>query len=69
MKRLLEVKERLMETVYCEIMEHLENVDTNELGEAIDMIKDIEEAIYYCTKTKMLEHEEVLESHNNKLTN
>lgn len=65
MKRLLEVKERLMESIYCEVMEHLENVNTKELGEAIDMIKDIEKAIYYCTKTKMLEHEEMSDSHNN----
>ena len=64
MKRLLEVKEKLMESIYCEIMEHLGEVNTKELGEAIDMIKDIEEAIYYCTKTKMLEHEEKIESHD-----
>jgi len=26
----------------------LEEVDTEELGDAIDMIKDLSEAIYYC---------------------
>ena len=30
----------------------IREVDTKELGEAIDMIKDLEEAIYYCTVTK-----------------
>jgi len=29
-------------------------VDTEELGEAIDMIKDLEEAIYYCTVTEAM---------------
>jgi hypothetical protein len=32
-------------------MENLDCVDAKELGEVIDMIKDIEEAIYYCTVT------------------
>lgn len=33
---------------------HLETVKTDELGEVIDMIKDLEEAIYYCAKTEHL---------------
>ena len=33
---------------------NLEEVDTEELGEAIDMIKDLEEAIYYCTVTEAM---------------
>ena len=33
---------------------HLNEVDTEELGEAIDMIKDLEEAIYYCTVTEAM---------------
>ena len=33
---------------------HLESVDTKELGEAIDMIKDLEEAMYYCAITKAM---------------
>ena len=33
---------------------NLEEVDTKELGEAIDMIKDLEEAIYYCTVTEAM---------------
>ena len=36
-------------------MTHLETVDTKELGEAIDMIKDLSEAIYYCTITEAME--------------
>ena len=30
-------------------MTHLEEVDAKELGEVVDMIKDLEETIYYCT--------------------
>lgn len=37
---------------------HLETVDTKELGEAIDMIKDLEEAMYYCVITKAMEERE-----------
>ena len=33
---------------------NLESVDTEELGEVIDMIKDLEEAIYYCTVTEAM---------------
>lgn len=34
---------------------NLQNVDAKELGEAIDMIKDLSEAIYYCTITDSME--------------
>ena len=34
---------------------NLDNVDAKELGEAIDMIKDLSEAIYYCTITHSME--------------
>ena len=33
---------------------NLNEVDTEELGEAIEMIKDLEEAIYYCTVTEAM---------------
>lgn len=33
---------------------NLDEVDTKELGEAVDMIKDLEEAIYYCTVTEAM---------------
>lgn len=36
---------------------NLNEVDTEELGEAIDMIKDLEEAIYYCTVTEAMNHQ------------
>lgn len=34
---------------------NLQAVDTKQLGEAIDMIKDLSEAIYYCTITESME--------------
>lgn len=36
-------------------MGNLQNVDAKELGEVIDMIKDLEEAIYYKTITEAME--------------
>ena len=33
----------------------LDKTDTKELGEAVDMIKDLAEAIYYCTITEAME--------------
>ena len=35
-------------------MNHLERVDAKELGECIDMIKDLEEALYYNTITEAM---------------
>ena len=51
------MKDKLICCVYDQ-MSHLETVDTKELGEAIDMIKDLSEAIYYCTITKAMEEKE-----------
>lgn len=55
--RLKHVKETLMCAVEAQ-MYNLEEVDTKELGEAIDMIKDIEEAMYYCSVVKAMEDSE-----------
>lgn len=52
-KRLEHIKETLMCAVEMEIC-NLGEVDTKELGEVVDMIKDIEEAIYYCTVTEAM---------------
>ena len=53
MKRLYHIKETLLDEIQSQLG-HLDCVDTKELGEAIDMIKDLEEAIYYCTITKAM---------------
>ena len=48
MERLKMMKESLMNCVQSQ-MGDLKHTNAQELGEAIDMIKDLEEAIYYCT--------------------
>ena len=54
---LKEMKSSLMKCVESQ-MDHLKEVDTKELGEAVDMIKDLSEAIYYCTITDSMEKAE-----------
>lgn len=49
MHRLTEIQKCLISMVECQ-MAHPDQVDTEELGEVIDMIKDISETKYYCTK-------------------
>lgn len=53
MKRLCEMKNCLINVAQSQ-MSNLQNCDAEELGEVIDMIKDIEQAIYYCTITKTM---------------
>lgn len=55
MHRLKQMKETLMNCVQTEINGHLDQADAKELGEAVDMIKDLSEAIYYCTITEAME--------------
>ena len=57
MERMKSIKETLLNRVLAETL-HLDSVDTKELGEVIDMIKDMEEAIYYCTITKAMNEKE-----------
>lgn len=57
MERLIQMKEMITCAVEGQ-MAHLDSVDTKELGEAIDMIKDLAEAIYYCTVTEAMEAKE-----------
>lgn len=51
MEEIQEMKKKLIEYVWIR-MSDLENMNTSELGEAIDMIKDLSEAAYYCSMTK-----------------
>lgn len=52
-ERLKCMKETIMDAIEMQLWD-LDEVDTKELGEAIDMIKDLEEAIYYCTVTETM---------------
>jgi hypothetical protein len=53
MERLKHIKETLLGCIEGQ-MGHLDTVDTEELGDVVDMVKDLEEAIYYCTITKAM---------------
>lgn len=57
MERLKHMKEMLIAQVEGQLG-NLQQVDAEELGEVIDMIKDLDEAIYYCTVTKAMEDSE-----------
>ena len=52
-KRLEHMRETFMTCVEGELC-NIEQADAKELGEVVDMIKDIEEAIYYHTITKAM---------------
>ena len=51
------MKEQLMNCVQGQLGD-ISKVDAHELGEAVDMIKDLAEAIYYCTITESMEKSE-----------
>ena len=53
-ERMKMMKETLMNCVSGQLGD-LSSVDAKELGEAMDMIKDLSEAIYYCTITESME--------------
>jgi ribosomal protein S18 len=51
MDRLYKLKDDILSCVENQVKSNLRDVDTKELGEAVDIIKDLSEAIYYCTIT------------------
>ena len=57
-KRMHEMIETLTEVAKCEIDKGIENVDTKEMGEVADIIKDLSEAMYYRTITVAMEDSE-----------
>lgn len=57
MEQLKHMEEVLMGCVQAQLS-HLDTVDTEELGQAIDMIKDLEQAKYYCSIVKAMEEAE-----------
>ena len=57
MEQLKHMKEMLTGCVQSQLS-HLDTVDAKELGEAVDMIKDLSEAIYYCTITEAMNEKE-----------
>lgn len=50
--------EKLAEVAKCELEKGIENVDTKELGEVADIIKDLSEAEYYAKISKAMDESE-----------
>lgn len=67
MHKLKEMKDCLVSCVQAQLSD-IGNVDTHELGEAIDMIKDLEQAMYYCSIVKAMEKQEEEEEFYDKLS-
>lgn len=57
MKKLCEMKDCLENLVQCELT-NPSKANTHELGEAVDMIKDLYEAMYYSSIVKAMEENE-----------
>lgn len=66
MEKIKQLKENLISVVEAQMAKGLDNVKTEELGDAIDMIKDIEEALYYCSIVKAMEEREEDEKYRMK---
>ena len=66
MERLKSMKDSLIACVQGQ-MGNLAEVDAHELGEVVDMIKDLEEAIYYCTITEAMKESEKEPDKNNNI--
>lgn len=49
-EELKKMKDQLVTCVQSQLTD-IPKANTHELGEAVDMIKDLAEAIYYCTIT------------------
>lgn len=57
MERLKHIKDTLLCAVESQLGD-LEHVDAKELGEVVDMVKDMEEAMYYCSIVKAMKEQE-----------
>lgn len=63
MERLKHMKETLLSAAQSQ-MGNLAAADTKELGQVIDMIKDLEEAIYYCSITEVMKENKEKEKYS-----
>lgn len=64
MHRLKEFMEKLEECAKCEFDKGIQNVDTKEMGEVIDMIKDCTEAMYYYSIVEAMKESEYGEDYD-----
>lgn len=62
MDKLKKMKEQLICCVQSQLT-NIDSVNTEELGEVIDMIKDLSKTMYYCTITEAMEEKEKESEH------
>lgn len=55
MMRMSQLEHKLLDMLELEAAKGLENVDAKELGEAVDILKDLGEAKYYCSVVMAME--------------
>lgn len=55
MENLKKMKECLVGIAESQVYGNVDKVNAQELGEVMDMIKDLSEAVYYCTITESME--------------
>lgn len=55
MEHIKEIMRIVAEQAYEQLKHNLECVDTHELGEVVDMVKDTAEACYYCSVVEAME--------------
>ena len=63
-KRMHEMIEKLTEVAVCELDMGIDKVDTKEMGEVADMIKDLAEAEYYAKISKAMDDAEYGEDYD-----
>ena len=49
LEQMLSIEKKILDLIEEEVNTHIEDVCAGELGEAVDIIKDFSEAIYYHT--------------------
>lgn len=55
MERLKKIKDTLLCEIENQLCGNLALVDTKELGEVVDMVKDLSETMYYCSVAEAME--------------
>lgn len=58
MMKMARIEEQLLSMLEIESMKGLENVDAEEMGKVVDMVKDLGEAKYYCSIVLAMDEEQ-----------
>ena len=66
MENLKKMKECLVSIAENQVYGNIDKVNAEELGEVMDMIKDLSEAVYYCTITESMEKQAREENWNSQ---